>query len=254
MHGIDTGKIIQVCLAVTLMAPLTVAAEVAYVIDRIEVGLHQENSLDSPIIKLLATGDELEILARDDKLAQVRDEADVTGWIKNEYLQPEKPTRRLFEEVSSRNTQLKNEISKLEARLQQQQDQPQLQALSEENSKLQQEIKSVRLQAGELQAEISKLRKTAAPVSGDAGADNQALYQRISELEQQNIELEDKLALLRNPPDEGSIKQEILALKSRSGDLKRHLVYILVALAIGLILGLLIYDIFHRRKHSGFRV
>ena len=245
MRGIDTGKIIQVCLAVMLTAPLAVAAEIAYVIDRIEVGLHQENSLDSPIIKLLATGAELEILARDDKLTQVRDEADVTGWIKNEYLQPEKPTRRLFEEVSSRNTQLKNEISKLEARLQQQQDQPQLQALSEENKKLQQELKSARIQAGELQAEISRLRTT---------ADNQPLYQRISELEQQNIELEDQLALLRNPPDEGSIKQEILALKSRSGDLKRHLIYTLVALAIGLILGLLMYDLFHRRRHSGFRV
>lgn len=246
-------KITQAFLAVMLMAPLAVFAETTYVIDRIEVGLHKENSLDSPIIKLLATGAELEILARDDELTQVRDEEDVTGWIKTEYLQGEKPTRRLFEEVSSRNTQLKNEISKLEARLKQQQgEDPRLKNLQQENNQLNQDIKSLRLEAGELQAEISRLRKADPTTSGEA--DNKELYRRIAELEQENIALEDKLAALQNPLDERSIKQEVLALKASSGELKRHLIYVSIALVVGLIIGIVLYDYLNRRKHSGFRV
>lgn len=248
------GKIARVCLALGLLLPSMAFAEMAWVIDRVTVGLHQDDNLDSPILKLLATGAELEIIEKNDLMSQVKDESGETGWIKNEFIHAEKPTRRLFEEVSSRNQQLKNQISKLEAQLQQSGDDEQSEALTAENQKLKQDIKSAQLKVGELQAELTRLKKAASQPTAAAGDDNQALYTRISELEQEKIRLEDELNNVLNPTDDGSMKQELLSLKSRSGDLKRHLLYVAGAILIGLILGLIIYDVINRRRHSGFRV
>ncbi len=245
------GTIIRYSLFILLLAPVTASAEIAYVIDQVKVGLHQDNSLDSPVIKLLATGAELEVLGRNEPLSQIKDTDGVTGWIKNEYLQAEKPTRRLFEEVSSRNQQLKNEIAKLKTQLQQNGNDQQLKTLTEENKALKQDLKSARLKAGELEAELSKLRKTAA--AADNG-DNRELYTRIATLEQEKVRLEEELQGLQNPPEDSSLSQDLISLKNRGGYLKRHAYYLLAALIAGLVAGLLLYDVINRRRHSGFRV
>ncbi len=244
-------KIIQHGLLLLLLFPTLVVGETAWVIDRVTVGLHQENSLDSPILKLLATGAELEVLAKDNELTQVKDEAGTTGWIQNDYLNTEKPTRRLFEEVNSRNQQLKNRISKLETRLQQADSGEETSALKDENNKLKQELKSARLKSGELEAELTKLRKTAGTAT-PATADNRELYTRIAQLEQQNIALEEEVQRLLNPAADAS--RGGFSIKAALAYIQLHYKFVLVSLLLGLILGLVLYDFINRKRHSGFRV
>jgi len=242
------GNIIRYYLAILLLVPVPALAETAYVIDQIKVGLHQDNNLDSPILKLLATGAELELLEKNDPMSQVKDETGDTGWIKNDFLHAEKPTRRLFEEVSNRNQQLKNEIGKLQGQIQQSNDNQQLKTLTAENNKLKQEIKSSRLKAGELQAELTKLHKIT-PTGNETSGDNQELYTRIADLEQEKIRLEGEIQQLLNPTNKAQF-----SLKSISAYFKRHIAYVLISLIAGFLGGLFIYDLINRRRHSGFRV
>lgn len=247
------GNIIRYYLAILLLVPVPALAETAYVIDQIKVGLHQDNSLDSPILKLLATGAELELLEKNNPMSQVKDENGETGWIKTEFLQAEKPTRRLFEEVSNRNQQLKNEIGKLQGQIQQANNKQQLKTLTAENDKLKQDIKSARLKAGELQAELTKLHKVI-PTGSETSSDNQELYTRIAGLEQEKIRLEGEIQQLMDPAGDKPMNKSRISLKSISAYFKRHMVYVLGSLMVGFLGGLFIYDFINRRRHSGFRV
>ncbi|MCS3902059.1 SH3 domain protein [Methylohalomonas lacus] len=85
-------------LTTLLLLPLSAPAERAYIIDRVEAGLHEDNSTASPIIELLPTGTEVEILARaDDQRVQVRTADDQVGWLDARYLMEDEPTRAKLE-------------------------------------------------------------------------------------------------------------------------------------------------------------
>ena len=59
---------------------LASAAETAYVIDKLLVGVHRERDLNSSIIKVLPTGTALEVLERREQLARVKDAEGTEGW------------------------------------------------------------------------------------------------------------------------------------------------------------------------------
>ena len=61
-------------------------AETVYITDSLLVGLHEEKSIDSAILKVLPTGTTLEVIKRDNEFVNVRDPKGVTGWISNSYL------------------------------------------------------------------------------------------------------------------------------------------------------------------------
>jgi len=61
-------------------------ADTLYVIDRLNIGLHNGRSPESAIIKLLPTGTPLEVLQRDDESVEVRDPQGVTGWVDARYV------------------------------------------------------------------------------------------------------------------------------------------------------------------------
>lgn len=85
-------------LTTLLLLPLAATAERAFIIDRVEAGLHEDNSTASPIIELLPTGTEVEILARaDEQRVQVRTADDQVGWLDARYLMQTKPTRAELE-------------------------------------------------------------------------------------------------------------------------------------------------------------
>ncbi len=85
-------------LATLLLLPLAAPAERAYIIDRVEAGLHEDNSTASPIIELLPTGTEVEVLARaDEQRVQVRTTDDQVGWLDARYLMKTEPTRAELE-------------------------------------------------------------------------------------------------------------------------------------------------------------
>lgn len=67
-------KIARIWLLSALLASplLSSAAEFAFVIDKLLVGIHQEENLNSAIVKVLPTGSKLEVLARKGKRRRSR--------------------------------------------------------------------------------------------------------------------------------------------------------------------------------------
>ncbi len=229
-------KIRTACCLLAL-APALASAETAYVIDRIEVGLHVENDIESPIQKLVGTGTELEVLQRGDDFSQVETLSGETGWINSAYLIDEKPGT-IFENTTDSVLQTELESAKSEI------ENLRNQLATTDDTEASEQIKTMRLKIGELQAELTQLR-----IDNDSQENNDELYERISRVEQEKIELQGIIDELNNPGDETSIKQYLANLFS-----KRNLLYFLSILIAGAIIGISIFDLISRRRHGGFRI
>lgn len=212
-----------ICLLLVL--PWGVGAESAYVIDRVEVGLYENASFDSPILKLLPTGTELEILGRENDLVQVRDPDGMTGWIDPRYLMEAKPTRQLLNEAEAEMAQLRAELD------------------------------SVRRQAATpappgVDADTDKLVQIRDRLQAELAAERQ----RITELKGQVASLQ-REAAAEAAPETGPVgAQGFMESLQRVRGNHQLLIILGVAFLIGLMLGIYLLDHYNRRRHGGFRV
>lgn len=233
-------------LLILLLASLSITswAEQAYIIDQTQVGIHQENSVDSPILKLLNTGEKLEVLERSSNMTQVRTEDDVTGWLKNEYMSSNASSRDELEQLKRENQQL---MSQLEASATETVTTA-VNGNGEEAAALQEALKAEKIRVGQLEAELLELRQKT------LNGDNSELYTHISQLEQENLQLKDDIEALRNPHADATMLDDVKRLYHRRDELKRYLIYGLIILIIGIIAGIAITDFIHRQRHGGFRI
>jgi SH3 domain protein len=100
------------CLILALLlAPLGIsAAETAYVSDKLVVGVYATAASDGERLTQLATGDSVEIIARDSEYTQVRLADGRDGWIRSSYLSADPP-------AAARVPALQAELTKLRAAL-----------------------------------------------------------------------------------------------------------------------------------------
>lgn len=225
-------------------------AQKVYVTRDFKAGLHEEKSVDSPITKLVSSGAALEVIKREDPLSFVRTADGATGWIDNSYLVNELPTdteelKRMRERSDALERRL-NEANQRIAELESSSPAPAGaeggagSALAKRNQELEQQLKSERLRAGELQVQITELRKRL-----DLAGDESSLFERVEQLEAENRKL--RLALPGGaPPPEGA--------SARPLDPKRAWGYALLLLAIGIGGGMYLMDWLNRRRHGGFRI
>ncbi len=241
------------------LASTAAAAETAYVIDKLLVGLHAEKALDSEIVKVLPTGIRLEVLQREGELAQVREPDGATGWVDAAYLMPDPPAALRVDELEAKNKELTAELTKARERLEAlqagagdpaaAQAQAALAELRNEMAELQKRLASERLRAGELQARVSELQ--GAMAAGAAGDDE------LRALQAQNAELRSRLAAmsLGSADASGESSWHELAVIGQRLLHSRALVIALLALvAIAFALGVYLTDYLQRRRHGGFRV
>ncbi|MEX2523760.1 MAG: TIGR04211 family SH3 domain-containing protein [Gammaproteobacteria bacterium] len=235
-------------------------AQTVYITDQIRAGLHEEKQLDSPIIKTVPTGTALEIIKREEQVSFVREPGGATGWIDNTYLMGDNPGTPPDVQAQNRIDQLeeelagaRREIRTLKAQAPRETQPPaDVQELQDRNKELQARVNEEKLKAGELQVQIAELRKR-------LGMDNQkeSLYREIEQLNQKTRQLEIQLARARDVPEEVK-KQQALAARGDSGlgsdNWKQLLVYLGIALIVGLMLGVYLMDVVNRRRHGGFRV
>lgn len=212
------------CLLLTL--PWAATAETGYIIDRVEVGLYESASTDSPILKLLPTGTELEILGREGNLARVREPGGDTGWIDTRYLMGAKPTRQLLNEAEAELTRLRGELETVHLQIAS----PAAAVTSEDINKLEQ-------MRDRLQAELAAER------------------QRISELKGQLATLHRSQEQAQTDGNDAAEEQDMIDVISQQIDTVRGLWIVLVVIfLIGLVLGIYLLDLYHRRRHGGFRI
>ncbi|MCH8976563.1 MAG: TIGR04211 family SH3 domain-containing protein [Proteobacteria bacterium] len=231
------------------LIPVNSQAETVYITDSLLVGLHEEKSIDSPILKVLPTGTTLEVIKRDNDFVHVRDPKGVSGWISNNYLTTNNPDKN--EGMDERTAQSK--IRELEAELQNikiQQAKPdqdlvinsdEIAKLKIENKNLKQKIKSDKLKSGELQANLAELRNQIS----QAGNNNK-LSSKIQLLTEKNAGLKDEIKRLHN----GSNTE---VSEPNTSSLSNLVIGSGIVLLAGLLLGILLMDWLQRRRHGGLR-
>ncbi|MBF8269076.1 MAG: hypothetical protein HW386_785 [Gammaproteobacteria bacterium] len=245
-----------------LLPFLAVPAESVYITDKLNIGLHEDKTLDSPINLVLPSGTPLEVIKREDKLSFVRTASGVSGWVDNSYLVADGPVGEQVNALTARNTTLEQQLKILQAGGAASSGAANdVAKLSGDYAALQQQFRTERLKVGELEVTIAELRKR-------QGQDNdtEALYREIDTLRETNKALEIKLANAQpgsapaNANGSGEVMADTVssglstAAQSISFSWRNLLIMVLVLIIIGLAAGVYLMDYLNRKRHGGFRV
>ena len=191
-------------------------AETLFVTDRVNIGLHREADIDSPITGLVPSGTALAVMARNGELARVQATNGPGGWIEGKYLVAEKPARARARELEIETQSLRAEIARLRS-----ENTNQATANPDESRQLAARLNAQRLKVGELTARLTELKsRLVATENRAAVVDGQGQADRIA----------------------GLANWKTLAVAS------------LVMLIIGMLAGAYLLDCLNRRRHGGFRV
>ena len=231
-------------LLLVLLAPAAGAASV-YITDQLNVGLHEDKTLDSPIVVVLPSGTQLQLVKKEDNLSFVNSKDGVSGWIDNSYLMTDPPASARLKTLAAQNSALEKQLQSLQAGGQgQAANGTQLAALTSKNAELQQQLKSERVKTGEMQVSITELKKR-------LGSDNE-----IDALKASNKDLQVKLsnAMANNATEVAGTAPATTANRAAGLGWKRLGLIMVLLLIIGLSLGIYLMDYLNRRRHGGFRI
>ena len=87
----------------------------AHITDKLVVGIYPEPDAAGTPIKLLSSGEPLEVLQRKGGFSEVRMADDVRGWVENQYLTEEKPAKAMLLEAQTKLRLLNSELETLKA-------------------------------------------------------------------------------------------------------------------------------------------
>ncbi|MBK6657286.1 MAG: TIGR04211 family SH3 domain-containing protein [Proteobacteria bacterium] len=97
-----------------LACGVAAAADTAYVIDKLLVGIHESRDTDSAIIKVVPTGTKLEVLKRDGDVANVSEPGGASGWVDAAYLSAEPPAQVRIAELEKIKAALEDQLKHVE--------------------------------------------------------------------------------------------------------------------------------------------
>ena len=220
-------------LAITIcITSMVVHAEVAYVTDKIKIGLHQEASNESPIIKLVPSGTKLNIIERENDLIYAEEPEGVRGWVNSQNILNSKPGRTKVIELETVNKELEKKILTLQNES----------GKLISNEELEKKLNTERLKVGELQVELTNIKSKAGNIES-----NNKLLADINHLKNANKQLINQLESSGIVSDENGNQ-----ISSKNSSLK--FISFMIIFIFGIIGGILILDFINRRRHGGFRV
>ena len=92
------------------LLPFTAMAETAYVTDNLRLGLYEAEDTSGRPIRMLESGQAMEILSRDRNYANVQLPDASEGWVKAAYLVDEKPAKLIVAEITAERDSLVAEL------------------------------------------------------------------------------------------------------------------------------------------------
>ena len=213
-------------------------AETMYVIDELKIGLHEDASIDSPIMKLIPSGTELTVIERNGDLVHVQDPEGVSGWINDKYVIANKPGKARIRELEKEIELLKSSTTGTTS----------ISSNGTDAQKeLEQQLISERLKSGDLQAQLADLKANIANVDNSEQflADIEQLKQDneqlISQLESSGIEVQTEM---------GSSGNHSISVTGW----KHFITIFAIIFIIGMAAGAYVFDHLNRRRHGGFRI
>lgn len=238
-----------------LPIPPARAADSAYVIDKLLVGVHKDQDLSSSIIKVLPTGTKLEVIKREGELALIKDPEGTRGWVDAAYLMEEVPASIRVKNLVNENVALN---AKLNATVGSAKDLnlpagDERDELTKENTELKRKLSSEKLKSEKLQTQIGALESDIAKRTADP-ADT-----RMVDLETENknlvrdleAALQEKQKLQSRQERKSTTVNPAIIIKSYSWPI---LIAIGVALLLAFSAGAYFIDYLGRRRHGGFRI
>lgn len=243
------------CLCLLVVQSLcALAAEPAFVIDKLLVGVHKDADLNSAIVKVLPTGTELSVLTRKGELAQIKDPEGVTGWVDAAYLMKEPTAATELARLKQEKLSLTERLRKLETATKsgktEAADLAKVDALTNENTDLKSQLSAQKLKSGELEGQLKTLRKTVGGAAGGsvAGELQAANLELTNELETARTQLAEREAQLASSSAVGRITA---VARFSSPPVISVMLLLLGAAFAG---GAYLMDYLARRRHGGFRI
>jgi hypothetical protein len=238
------------------------AAEPAYVIDKLLVGIHETKDASSAIVKVVPTGTQLEVIKREGDAANVRESGGASGWVDAAYLSSELPARQRVTELEKSKLALEDKLKQLEsaarggavvapgaaAGLAN----AEIDTLTKENTELKGKLSDEKLRAETLQTEASSLRAQVKSTAVPPDARLVELERSRDELEQDLEDAQQKLGeyAARTSLDDTTALVPVVVREYAISIVLVALV--LAALAFGG--GMYVADLLNRRRHGGFRL
>lgn len=145
------------CLLALMASPAF--AETAYVTDQLRLGLYEASGDNGQRLRLLSSGDALEVLERQGPYARVRTEDGLAGWVKAGFIVTEKPAVLQLKEFEAEKAALERQIERLEERLKAIND-PDIKGRLEETSSA---LETARSENAALAGEVETLRARLEP-------------------------------------------------------------------------------------------
>ena len=257
-----------------LLTCLPLAANAAFITDKIVAEVRTERFDQGAVLKELSSGASVEVLMSDGKYTRVRTTDNITGWVNSRFLTNEKPNQLEHLELLSKIKATEEKLRIAEEKL--------ASASTTDSDINTEEIKTLKKQAKDAQwmkAEMQKARRRAEKAEeklkaelkkqSKKGEQNNDTKQQLEDLRTQNHELEARLAaaLLVNEQQSESTSPELTpvafvatATTEKTSDnngiinIQWFFGSLLTALIIGFIAGLIWLDKRIRRKHGGFRI
>lgn len=156
------------------LLPLFVAAETAYVTDNLRLGLYEAADTGGRPIRMLESGQAMEILTRDRNYANVRLPNETEGWVKAAYLVSDKPAKLIVAETIAQRDALAAELEELKQAFAE--PAATIEALKNDSAQLNERLTDTDARNAELEEDIAGFQgmqdryKGSLPVSWVAGA------------------------------------------------------------------------------------
>lgn len=238
------------------------AAESAYVIDKLLVGIHASKGTDSAILKVVPTGTRLDVIKREGDVAQVSEAGGATGWVDAAYLSSDPPSQLRVAELEKSKAALEEQLKRAEQSARgaapvagapvNEGASAEIDSLTKENTDLKGKLSDEKLRAETLQTEVSSLRAQVKSTTVAPDVRVVELERSRDELEQDLQEAQQKLteyAARTSLEDTQALVPVVLREYAKSVCL---LILLLAGLGFGA--GVYVVDLMNRRRHGGFRV
>lgn len=243
-----------------------VSGETAYVTDKMRVGIYASQDLNSKILKILTTGDKLEIVRETELMSLVIDDSGVQGWIDKNYLMKNKPAAMLLKDLSEKNNQnvLQQKATNVPKENHATTDDVNTKTsdLKKNNTRLKTKLAQVLPRVKQCESRASILEKKNERLSEEleikcASADITS-EDTVPLLDYQK--LEKRLTDLKSSIDDQVMKKQPISDDNSNpvSIIKHYWLWVLASMAalivFGAVIGAYLLDYSNRRRHGGFRI
>lgn len=259
---------IRKALLLCLTLFISTSVQAAFITDKVVVNVHAERFGQGAVLKTLSSGSSVTVLMNDGQYSRVRTNDNITGWVESKFISNEKPTQLEYLELLNKTKKLEADLKAAKA---EQTSQPEAGGEGIDIAELA-ELRKRAADAGWMRVELKKARDRAGELEVKLKSNNKNVSsseEEITQLKQKNKMLEERLAaaILVNEQQDITEQPEAASLDENTnpGDQARNndgwtvkigwfLGSIVVALIIGLVVGMTWLDKRIRQRHGGFRI